>query len=1015
MDPNHFGSKKNMKQKLYYRLLLYIFFKISYSKKMELLFDANTDFAKQYSPWGAPDNQPTELCQINNVVFFAISDNEHGVELWRTDGTEAGTYMLKDIKPGSEGSYPELLTNVNGTLFFFAADNVHGKELWKSDGTSAGTVLVKDLTPGLGSSLIDPKGRFGSVNGVFIFSRSESNGIYKAFRSDGTAVGTYLLYDKQLGYNYFPEKGGAMIYKGYMYFRCGWGYDGDTLCKTDGTVTGTTILANSAFEYITFEGVINNELVFNAKEPYPNDQNRVLRISGNTISPVSYLPNSTDKEIKILGTINNQTLITLDGEPYKTNGTANGTSKVTQYPYMSSSGIIYNNKLIVDIYNLGTQKWSTYTFDGQGFQLLSNYSTSIYAVLHEQKLFYMRDNDESYKRTLWYVDLLTGSSAEVSNEITFNDYFTSTINRKYEIAFSLGSTLVFSGFHSKTGFGIYRSQNNNTSLVKIPFPVKTRSGIERLVHESQSLNKSIYKVYDPRFHAGYLETDGTAEGTKRINFQIDNLIAPENDDTVLFTSSMDSLYCFNLITGQKTFLRRFGHQGSPAYKADYPLGVKKFGNKYVFSIYTTNYGTELWITDGTTTGTQLLKDLIPGSSGYVHFGQNDIQIGPYTYFTASANNGISGVFRTDGTPAGTHQVYISEFDGNIFSLGNDLYFYDNTGAGSISRISTSSPFTVTKVVTGIQLSDLRVSEGKAFIQHKEDNWTDNISIFSGTSLVNLNINVDYYSNGLAYSTSCGGKFYFSNDNDLYVSNGTFTGTKRIAEAGIHANACYNNVFWGSGIPTGESKATVFSHQGNNIKAINVSSGIYSNSWQGRVITFYNGRYFIAMTDGIYSTNETPQGTFKLLDCTDQEFLGVVKGKLYFAAYTPERGKEIWVTDGSVEGTRILNDLYPGSASGISVWSMLSILNNEHILFGGDDGLTGMELFRINFDCVSDLTIATAIVGKNQNFEAMNTIIATNKIREASNVEYSANKSVILLPGFDVEKGSVFRTTLVGCE
>ena len=64
--------------------------------------------------------------------------------------------MVKDIIPGpTASSYPSDLTNVNGALFFAAYTGVDGWELWKSDGTAAGTVLVKDINPGSNSALYE--------------------------------------------------------------------------------------------------------------------------------------------------------------------------------------------------------------------------------------------------------------------------------------------------------------------------------------------------------------------------------------------------------------------------------------------------------------------------------------------------------------------------------------------------------------------------------------------------------------------------------------------------------------------------------------------------------------------------------------------------------------------------------------------------------------------------------------------------------------------------------------------
>ena len=63
-----------------------------------------------------------------------------GRELWKSDGTNAGTVLVKDISPDTYGyGYPDQLVNVNGTLFFTAADGANGRELWKTDGTAAGT------------------------------------------------------------------------------------------------------------------------------------------------------------------------------------------------------------------------------------------------------------------------------------------------------------------------------------------------------------------------------------------------------------------------------------------------------------------------------------------------------------------------------------------------------------------------------------------------------------------------------------------------------------------------------------------------------------------------------------------------------------------------------------------------------------------------------------------------------------------------------------------------------------
>jgi ELWxxDGT repeat protein len=82
---------------------------------------------------------------INPVPIYSRRD---GLELWRTDGTQAGTFRLPEIRPGPEGSRPENFRSFGSFALFTADDGIHGRELWQSDGTEAGTFMVADIVPG---------------------------------------------------------------------------------------------------------------------------------------------------------------------------------------------------------------------------------------------------------------------------------------------------------------------------------------------------------------------------------------------------------------------------------------------------------------------------------------------------------------------------------------------------------------------------------------------------------------------------------------------------------------------------------------------------------------------------------------------------------------------------------------------------------------------------------------------------------------------------------------------------
>lgn len=131
---------------------------------------AGTFRVKDINPyWGA---RATFMGTLGDVLYFAADDGEHGRELWRSDGTEAGTLLVKDINPGAGDAFSASWVSGSSLVFndwlYFRAYNVtHGQELWATDGTPDGTRLIKDINPDgdafRAMSVVDNRPRPGSL------------------------------------------------------------------------------------------------------------------------------------------------------------------------------------------------------------------------------------------------------------------------------------------------------------------------------------------------------------------------------------------------------------------------------------------------------------------------------------------------------------------------------------------------------------------------------------------------------------------------------------------------------------------------------------------------------------------------------------------------------------------------------------------------------------------------------------------------------------------------------------
>lgn len=197
-----------------------------------LLLDINDD-----PTVSTGNSNPDNFTVYNGLVYFKARDASNGDELWVTDGTTEGTFMLKDINPAANGNPIDIVV-FKDMLFFTANDGTNSSELWVSDGTEEGTQLFLDINPAGGTG--NPN--FKTVIGEYMYfaANNGTNGT-EIWRSDGTVTGTQMIKDIRPGTaNSLPSR--FFGYNGEVYFRANDGVNGVELWKTDGTEEGTVLV-----------------------------------------------------------------------------------------------------------------------------------------------------------------------------------------------------------------------------------------------------------------------------------------------------------------------------------------------------------------------------------------------------------------------------------------------------------------------------------------------------------------------------------------------------------------------------------------------------------------------------------------------------------------------------------------------------------------------------------------------------------------------------------------------------
>jgi ELWxxDGT repeat protein len=315
-----------------------------------------------------------QLAALNGVLFFANDDPAHGVEVWQSDGTAAGTGLFLDINPGAAGSFPGNMAVINNTLYFSATAAAGSSAVWSSNGTAAGTTAVASF-----GSQPDGSALFGNITDAFavlgnsmLFAADDGTET-DLWKTDGTAAGTEIVKVLMPGTpTSAPSDFTTVGDKAFFAVTQG---KTETLWVTDGTTGGTT-------EVATFDGTLTEATAFDGKlafiESTTGATDSTLWVSDGTASgttQVASFPNPGPNYDLLYPT----TIAALDGKLYFTapppasadatgsftlwvsDGTTAGTMPIAGAPLTASPSIlaVYQGKFYFSADTPRAQLWVT--------------------------------------------------------------------------------------------------------------------------------------------------------------------------------------------------------------------------------------------------------------------------------------------------------------------------------------------------------------------------------------------------------------------------------------------------------------------------------------------------------------------------------------------------------------------------------------------------------------------------------------------------------------------------------
>lgn len=748
--------------------------------------DAGTWLVKDIAP-GTADSSPGDFEVVGSHLYFTAENATFGRELWRTDGTTSGTVIMKDIQSGANGSDPRNLVNANGTLFFSADDGVNGRELWKSNGTASGTVMVKNLNTTVGGDGLDDDSEIVAVGSTVYFAGFTSQTGTELYKSNGTSTGTSLVRDL-FSFSQFDTSGSSSPRQmtkigSQIYFlaeeRFPVDFNRTTLWVTNGTFSGTRRVdsVNTGFSTI---GSVSSY----GDSAYYEINGRLLRtvttlgiltprLLTGEIGEISQFTPFGDWAVFIVRATDNHE------ELWKTDGTTDGTRIVHRFQqdtFAITQLRVWNNTVY---FVHDGDLWKTGETLGIPAKVLSDSQLKISGATSAW-LFLDRSGP------LFRSSGSAAGTAAVQAVETFGSTPSNLVG--------LGDNLYFTANDGIHGKELWRTNSVGVSMVSDLMPDEASSNPAELTVfrnmlyfvATTSQGRSLWKTTRGTFG----DETTLAHANLRGNFDPKSLTVV--GDSLYFTAT-------TLAAGRE--LWRISKTGDvsrvkdirPGSSSSSPANLLAVGNQLYFTANDGINGTELWVSKGTSATTHLVVNLRSGSTGsdpkYL------TEVNGKVFF--QANNGTSGIelFKSDGTIAGTGLVRDIRTSGNsspteLTRVGNWLYFTADDGASGRelwkSNGTTVGTFRVSDIAPGSPSSlpsQLTNLNGTLFFQATSSAGDTELWKSDGThatTSIVRNINTSGSSIPISLTNIAGFLYFSASDgtrgHELWKSDGTSAGT-----------------------------------------------------------------------------------------------------------------------------------------------------------------------------------------------------------------------------------------------